>query len=55
MLDAEQMTAWVTVQEGVRNCPGASRGKWGWEGQAGAARAGLVSSRGCDGREKALL
>lgn len=41
------------MQEGVRKCPGVSRGQ-GADVQTAAARAGLGSLRGCDGREKAL-
>lgn len=62
LLDAEQMKAWVTTQEGVRSCPGGERRAAGLGGaghgadvQTGAARAGLVSLRGCDSRGETLL
>lgn len=56
------MKAWVTMQEGVRGCPGGARRAVGPGGaghganvQAGAVRTGLVSLGGCDGRAETLL
>lgn len=56
------MKASVTMQEAVRSCPRGERraaglgcAGHGADVQMGAARAGLVSLRGCDGRGETLL